>query len=706
MTATEAMDRHAELIEQVRAHDDAYYVLARPVIEDQEYDRLYRELLDLEKQFPALVTPDSPSQRVGGAPLTEFRSVTHLVPMMSLDNTYSQEEVREFVVRVQRILPDETLDWVVEPKVDGVAVNLRYENGVLKVGATRGDGTTGDDITVNLKTIRSLPLRLQARPGRPGCADRSAARSASPSPGSIDVAATRGVPQIMEVRGEVFLTRAGFAKLNVDRAAAGEEAFANPRNAAAGSLKQLDSHLVARRPLDVVIYGLGSVQGAPEFMPEKQDAVLRWLQSLGFRTSERTWACRSTEELILALDQLNALRPTLAYETDGAVIKLNSLILREKAGATAKAPRWAIAYKYGGEQAETKLKAITIQVGRTGALTPVAELEPVFLAGSTISRATLHNEDELRRKDIRIGDTVIIEKAGEVIPAVVSVVLSRRTGQEMVFAFPKNCPGCGAEVSRLARLDSGETGVAWRCPNPECPAQVCGRLEHWCGRGAMDIEGGGEALIDQLVREGLVRDVSDLYALRLEQLANLERMGEKSAQNFLDGVAASKTRDLWRVLFGLGILHVGAGVAKSLGRHFPGLDELRQASLEQLTQIDDIGGVIARSLVQWFAEERNQRLLERLRAAGLNLRSALHQPQAAHRPFVGKTFVLTGTLPSLTREAATAMIEALGGKVSSSVSRKTDYVIAGSEAGSKLDKARQLDISLLDEGQFLRLCGH
>ncbi len=708
MTRSEANQRHAELARQIRAHDHAYYVLAKPAISDQEYDRLYRELLELERQFPELVTPDSPSQRVGGRPLTEFKPVPHRTPMLSLDNTYSREEVREFVARVQRLLPNETLDWIVEPKVDGVAVNLRYEQGRLTIGATRGDGTTGDDITANLRTIRSVPLKLNPGGMRSLTAVSAQAGAASDSKEKplLDTLfrdAVEAVPSILEVRGEVYLTRVGFARLNAERASAGEEPFANPRNAAAGSLKQLDPRMVAKRPLDTVIYGLGLVEGAHGGRLEKHEEVLAWLKSLGFKTPEKMWHCHSVEDLVRAIEELDQVRHEFAYETDGAVIKLNCFALRERVGFTSKAPRWAMAYKYAAEQAETKLKAITVQVGRTGALTPVAELEPVFLAGSTISRATLHNEDELRRKDIRVGDTVIIEKAGEVIPAVVGVVLARRSGGEAPFKFPTTCPECNSAISRAAGATADDAGVVWRCTNPDCPAQVRGRIEHWCSRGAMDLEGGGEVLVAQLVRNGLVRDVADLYTLTLEQLAALDRMGEKSARNFLAGVAASKQRDLWRLLFGLGILHVGAGVAKSLGRSFASLDEVRAATLEQLSEIEDIGGVIAQSVVQWFGQSRNQNLIERLRAAGLNFRSALYDPGAALKPLTGKTFVLTGTLPSLTREEATAKIESLGGKVSGSVSKKTDYVLAGADAGSKLDKAQKLGVKIIDEAEFLKI---
>jgi DNA ligase (NAD+) len=732
VTQAEAKKRHAQLVEEIRRHDHAYYVEARPVIGDQEYDRLYHELLDLEKEFPNLATPDSPSHRVGGEPLSEFQSVRHAVPMMSLDNTYSQEEVRDFVKRVQKLLPDETLEWVVEPKVDGVAVSLRYENGVFTTGATRGDGTTGDDITANLKTIRSVPLNLHPVAANVSSRQTSAASVTNEDGRALTSAAT---PRVLEVRGEVFLPLAGFEKLNAERKSAGEEMFANPRNAAAGSLKQLDPKIVAKRPLDILLYGIGTPASGtarwglvPEHAvpeagaPQSQRELLDFLKSLGFKTPKRTWFCKSEDDLIAAIAELDTVRKKFAYETDGAVIKLNSFEQQRRVGATAKAPRWAIAYKYAPEQAETKLNAITIQVGRTGALTPVAELKPVFLAGSTISRATLHNEDYIREKDIRIGDTVVIEKAGEVIPAVVSVVLKKRGGGEKKFAFPKTCPECGSKVSRSLRrgelhepqtkTEDGdscnsplrdEEYAILRCVNPNCPAQVRGRLEHWCARGAMDIEGGGEVLAAQLVKSGLVHDVADLYSLKMEQIAALERMGEKSAKNFIDAVAASKSRDMWRLLFGLGILHVGAGVAKALARHFATLDQVFAASAEQLTETEDIGEVIARSIVDWHGDLENRKLIERLSQAGLNFKSSLYQPAAKAGPFAGKTFVLTGTLPTLKREEAAAKIESLGGKVSGSVSKKTDFVLAGEDAGSKLDKAQKLGVKIISETEFLKM---
>ncbi len=658
--------RHEELAEEIRGHDHAYYVLAQPSISDREYDRIYRELLELEAEHPELLTPDSPSQRVGGKPVTEFPPHRHAAPMLSLDNTYSREEIGEFLNRVQKLLPDEELEWTVEPKADGLAVSLRYEEGVLTAGATRGDGTTGDNITGNLKTIRSLPLRL------------------------------KNAPPVLEVRGEVYMTLSGFMELNKKRKEDGEELYVNPRNTAAGSLKQLDSAVVAERPLDVVLYGTGEIVGNG---PATQAELLKWLRELGFRTPEFVRKGHSLEDLIAAIEELDAVRGKFDYETDGAVIKLNNLAQRERCGATSKAPRWAMAYKYEAEQAETVLKAITIQVGRTGALTPVAELDPVFVGGSTVARATLHNEDELKRKDIRVGDAVMIEKAGEVIPAVVRVVLEKRRKAATEYEFPKKCPECGSAATR------GEDDAVWRCPNPDCPAQVRGRLEHWCSRGAMDIEGGGEVLVRQLVERGLADNVAELYALGLGEVASLERMADKSAQNFLDGLETSKSRDLWRLVHGLGITHVGIGVAKALCREFETLDALMAADVETLVAIDDVGEVIAKSVHEWFQSRQNQKIISALEREGLNFQSALYRPTDAEGVLAGKTLVLTGTLPVLKRSEAQAMIEAGGGKVAGSVSKKTDYLVAGESAGSKLAKAEKLGVSVIDEAELRRLCG-
>ena len=688
MSAAAAKQRHATLAEEIRRHDHAYYVLAEPAISDPDYDRLYRELLDLEAAHPGLATADSPSQRVGGKPVSEFPEHRHAVPMMSLDNTYSFEELAEFLARVEKLLPEAELDWTIEPKIDGLAVSLRYENGVLAVGATRGDGVSGDDITSNLKTIRSIPLRLA------GGTSSTSSQVKNKKRDEVELVP----PKVLEVRGEVFMSKAGFAKLNEKRKTDGEEPFANPRNAAAGSLKMLDPQIVAERPLGVFLYGLGEVSAEAK-VPATQVEVLDWLDQLGFPTPERIWAGSTHDDLVASINELDEVRHDLDYETDGAVIKLNPMALREQCGATAKAPRWAIAYKYAAEQAETVLKEITVQVGRTGALTPVAELEPVFIAGSTVSRATLHNEEEIQRKDIRVGDTVIIEKAGEIIPAVIEVVLAKRPKNSEAFALEKKCPECGTAASKATEDD-----VVWRCANPDCPAQVRGRLEHFCARGAMDIEGGGEVLVKQIVERGLAYDVGELYKLKLEEVASLERMAEKSAQNFLDGLEASKQRDLWRLVFGLGILHVGAGVAKALCRHFRDLDELLHATEDQLVAVDDVGEVIAASVFRWFGDPVNRDLIEVLRKAGLNFESAIYQDAATAGPLAGKSLVLTGTLPTLKRHEAAARIEAAGGKVVGSVSKKTDYLVAGEAAGSKLAKAEKLSIPILNEAELLRLC--
>ncbi len=684
MTKEEAQIKHRELCEIVRGHDYAYYVQARPAVSDQEYDRLYRALKDIESEFPDLVTPDSPTQKVGGEPLEGFETVSHAVPMMSLDNTYSQEELVAFLKRVQKLVPDRALDWTVEPKVDGVAVTLRYERGQLVLGATRGDGSTGDNVTANLLTVRSIPYQLAE--------DRAT------------------VPPVLEVRGEVFMTRSGFERLNQRRVQEGDEPFANPRNATAGSLKMLDSTIVAKRPLDIVIYGLGAVEGQDDAFPKTQSDLLNYLETLGLPTPPKTWICSDASSLATVLEELDTLRHTLDYETDGAVIKVNDIALRESLGTTAKAPRWAIAYKFAAEQAETKLKRIFIQVGRTGALTPVADLEPVLVSGSTVSRATLHNADEIERKDIREGDSVMIEKAGEIIPAVVRVITEKRPKGLSAYVFPTTCPECGSKAVKME--SSGVAGAVWRCPNMDCPAQVRGRIEHWCSRKAMDIEGGGTVLVKQLVEQlaarGLVLDVAELYRLSKSEVASLERMGDKSAQNFIDGLEASKSRDLWRVLFGLGILHVGAGVAKSLSRHFANMNDLIQCGMDQLVALDDVGEVIARSLVDWFSDARNQDLLRRLEKAGVNMESSLYQ--AAEKAgdshaLAGTTWVLTGTLPTLTRQEASEKIESVGGKVSSSVSKKTDYVLAGESAGSKLEKAQKMGVNIVDEPAFLNLIG-
>jgi len=673
MTRAEAQKRIDKLREEIREHDRRYYIDAAPTISDRDYDKLQAELKELETQFPDLVTPDSPTQRVSGTPLKEFQSVRHLKPMMSLDNTYNVDELREFDARVKKLLPGEKVEYVLEPKVDGLAVNLRYENGVLTVGATRGDGTTGDDITINLKTIKAIPLRLEIR-------------------------GTKSEIRILEVRGEVYMTIEGFKKLNAEREKAGEPLFQNPRNSAAGSLKQLDPRIVAKRPLGAVFYGTGAAEGI-EFATHAKR--LETLKTLGFPTAQYWWKCKDIDEVIQRAEELQKLESKLPYEMDGAVVKVNSLEQWERLGATAKAPRYAIAYKYSHEQAETKLKDITIQVGRTGTLTPVAELEPVFLAGSTIARATLHNEEEIKRKDIRIGDTVIIEKAGEVIPAVVGVVKDKRPKDAEPFDFVHHihgkCPACGGPVKRDPEF------VAWRCDNINCPMQLKRSLGHFAARHAMDIEGMGEALVTQLVDKGLVKSIGDIYSLTKEQLLTLERMGEKSAQNILDGIEASKARDLWRLVHGLGIVHVGEGAAQKLAEHFLDLDKLAEASVEELQNAEDCGPVMAQSVCNFFRNEKNQAILKRLKDAGVKTKEAARKQVATTGPFAGKTVVVTGTLSKFSRGQAKAELQKRGAKVTDSVSAKTDFLIVGEDAGSKLDKARKLGVKTLDEAEFVNL---
>lgn len=667
MKPLEARQRIRELREALDRHNHLYYVLARPEISDREYDRLYGELARLEEEFPDLRSPDSPTQRVGGSPLSEFESVRYSVPMMSLDNTYSPGDLMAFDERIRKLAPNAGITYVVEPKIDGVAVSLRYEHGALVRGGTRGDGRTGDDITLNLRTIRSIPLRLLG--------------SGAP-------------PEIIEVRGEVFMARESFDAFNRDRQEAGEEPFANPRNAAAGSLKLLDSRQVAERPLDAVFYGLGECRGA-EF--ETHAALLDGLRALGFKTPPATWACPTMPEAIKALDALKARRNSFQFEIDGGVIKVNERRLYGALGATAKSPRHAVAFKYEPERAETVLKAVTVQVGRTGVLTPVAELEPVFLAGSTINRATLHNADEIQRKDIRIGDRVLVEKAGEVIPAVVGVVLAARTGREKIFAMPRCCPVCGGAVDRE------EGAVALRCLNLSCPAQTREWIRHYAARGAMDIEGLGDALIGQLVARGLVKGPADLYSLTREQLSALERMADKSAQNLVAAIGQSRRRDLWRLIFALGIRHVGAKTAQLLESEFESLDALAAAGQERLERIGELGPVAAQSVADYFKSPLNCGQVERLKKAGVNMQRLGEPAASGAAPLAGKSLVLTGALERFTREEAEAQIRELGGRVSDSVSRKTSYVVAGADCGSKLAKARTLGVTVLNESEFVGL---
>ncbi len=663
-TEASAAERIAALRAEISEHNRRYYEEAAPVMADRDYDRLYRELVDLEAQFPQFATPDSPTRRLGDAPLKAFSQVTHRAAMLSLDNTYSEEEVGAFYRRIEKLWPNEKIPVVIEPKVDGVAVSLLYQNGKLQYAATRGDGATGDDITQNILTIRAVPRELKGK-----------------------------APRLLEVRGEVFMTKKGFAQLNAERSEAGLPVFANPRNSAAGSLKQLDPKITAQRPLGVIFYGTGAVEGIEL---QRHEQLFPLLEKLGLPGSERWWSAHSLEEILRAIHELEKVRHDFVYETDGAVVKVDAYAQRESLGMTAKSPRWAMAFKYEAERVETKLHDILIQVGRTGVLTPVAALEPVVVSGSTVARATLHNEDEIERKDIRIGDTVMIEKAGEVIPAVVSVRTDLRTGGEKKFRMPKKCPVCGSAVVK------SEGQVAVRCVNAQCPAQLKRRIEHFASRGAMDIEGLGEAMVEQLVSRGQVAQVSDIYGLTDAPLRELERMGEKSVQNLLTAIQHSKEQPLWRLLFGLGILHVGVSAARALAQHFPDLDALMRAEPEELQRIPDVGEVVGASIAQFFREPGNRETIERLREAGLRLSGEPKKETPSGSKIQGTTWVITGTLSRPRDEIAEDILQ-LGGKVTGSVSKKTSFVLAGEEAGSKLEKAKKLGIRVLDEAEFRRL---
>jgi len=658
-----AAQRYAELLEEVRRHDRLYYVEARPEISDAAYDRLYRELQDFEKAHPDLVDENSPTKKVGGAPLGSFRAVRHAVPMQSLNNTYSEEELDDFLERVAKNLHGQSAEFAIEPKVDGVAVSVRFEHGRLVQGLTRGDGEQGDDITENLKTIRNLPLAVE------------------------------GLPKVIEFRGEVYLPEPAFAALNRAREKDGETLFANPRNAAAGTLKLLDSRQVARRPLAVVFYGLGEVVGS---MTESQAELHRQIRKWGLPGHDWFRHVKGTDGVLAAVRDLDRDRAKFPFATDGAVIKVNRFDQQKVLGSTDKAPRWAIAYKYAPEQAETRLHAVTFQVGRTGVVTPVAELDPVQLSGTTVSRATLHNFEEIARKDIRVGDLVTVEKAGEIIPAVISVNLKKRPKDSRPIRPPAQCPVCGGPLRKEE--------VFLRCTSRDCVGQLKRRLQHFAHRGAMDIEGMGEVMVGQLIDAGLVQHLEQIYELTEAQLAGLERMGEKSAANLLAGIEASKKRPLWRLIFGLGIPQVGAVLAEALARHFTSMAKLQQAEVAELVQVKDVGRKVAEEVFLFFQEPSTHRLLRGLRRAGCNLHALAEELAARGGVFSGKKFVITGTL-SAPREDFTRRIQSLGGAVSGSVSAKTDYLLAGEEAGSKLDKARTLGVRILSEKEFEKLAG-
>lgn len=656
-------ERIEALSEEIEAHNYRYYVMDDPAISDASYDKMIRELEKLEKQYPSLASPYSPTQRVGGQPREGFTTVRHLSPMMSLANAFDEGELRDFDRRVRQALPGEPVRYVIEPKIDGLAVSLFYENGLLSRGATRGDGATGEDISENLKTIRSVPLRLR-----------------------------KPVPAL-EVRGEAYMSKDSFARLNEAREESGEPLFANPRNAAAGTLRQLDPKITASRRLNLFVYGIGYSEGVG---PRDHSDVLILLKELGFRVNEFHLFDGMDEVVKYCLDW-QARRFELPYAVDGLVIKVNSLDQQQRLGATMKSPRWAIAYKFPPEQAVTTVKNIFVRVGRTGALTPTAEMEPVRVAGTTVSRATLHNEDNIREKDIRIGDRVLIQKAGDIIPEVIAALPDERKGDEKVWSMPSECPSCGSRVVRA----EGEAAV--RCTNMACPAKLWEGLIHFSSRHAMDIAGLGPAVLAQILTSGLIRDPADLYNLRYEDLVGLERLGPKSAQNLLGAVEASKKNSLSRLIFALGIRHVGERAAKILAQHYGSLEVLMGAREEELTAIPEIGPKIASSIVSFFAESQNRQVIDKLVKAGVNTRA--DKDTGAGGPLAGKVFVLTGALESFSRQEAQEIVERLGGRVSSSVSRGTDYVVAGEKPGSKYDKAISLAIPILDEKEFKSLTG-
>lgn len=664
----QALDEAQKLRREIRHHEFLYYVLDAPEITDAEYDALMRRLQELERVYPDDVPPDSPTRRVGGKVSPEFTEVRHMTPLLSLGNAFSDEELAAFDARVKSGLPEGSeVEYVFEPKIDGLACSLIYENGRLVRAATRGDGEVGENVTANVRTIRSIPLTLNVKEGEE-------------------------VPELLDVRGEVYMPRHAFMKLNEQRSEAGENEFANPRNAAAGSLRQLDPKVTASRQLSFFVYGVGAGH------KDKHSASLAMLHDYGFKVSEGYAVVKNINEAIAKIRDFAAKRQSLAYDTDGAVIKVNAVYQQNILGATGKDPRWAIAFKFPPEQAETKLEDIIIQVGRTGVLTPTAVLTPVKLSGSTISRATLHNEDFIRSKDIRIGDTVVINKAGEIIPEVLHVVKEKRTGAEQEFFMPAECPECGWKTERL----NGEAAI--RCTNPHCPALGREGLIHFASKGAMDIDGCGPAVINQLLDNGLISDPADLYLLVKPQLTALERMGDKSADNLLNAIAESKKQNLDRLLFALGIRHVGAKVARLLALHFGSMEKLMAAETDEIAAIEDIGPKIAESVVTYFASPVNIDLIERLKELGLNMEMEAAELDTAH-PFYGKTMVFTGTMPTLDRATAQTMAQQVGAKVTGSVSKKTDYVVAGAEAGSKLTKAQQLGVTVIDEAEFLRLLG-
>jgi DNA ligase (NAD+) len=654
-------DRLQKLRDEIRRHDVLYYVHNAPEISDREYDTLFAELKQLESEHPELITPDSPTQRVSERPIEGFQTIAHTVPMLSIDNTYNEAELRDFDKRVRKGLETDDYDYAVEPKIDGLAISLRYENGHLVRAATRGDGTRGDDVTANIRTIRAIPLSLDGP----------------------------NIPDVLEVRGEVYMPKKAFAELNVAKVEAGEPEFANPRNAAAGSLKLLDARITAQRKLSFFAYSLGQVS---EPLAETHFKAMGKLKNFGLPVNQTKQAA-TIEDVLKICQQWDKKKTDLDYQIDGMVIKVNRYDQQDVLGYTGRAPKWCIAYKFAAEQAETVVESIAVQVGKSGTLTPVANLKPVKLAGTTVKRATLHNFEQLKRLDVRCGDTVIIEKAGEIIPQVVEVKIKQRDlFESKPFEIPKQCPACGGPVEK------DENGVYLRCVNPNCAAKLKERLEYFVGKGQMDIDHLGPAVIEQLVEKGLVNTFADLYKLRFDQLVQLERMGDKSAANIMDSIETSRTRPLWRLIAALGIRNVGGQSAQILADEFGSLDALMNASIEQLTAIDQIGPVMAESIYDHLHEETNIKVINEMLAAGVK---PAPPKQKASNVLVGMTIVVTGTLKNFTRQQIEQMVKDHGGKTASSVSKKTAFVVAGENAGSKLDKAQQLGIEVIDEAEFL-----
>ena len=663
-----AADRYHDLQQELARLEHAYYVLDQPLVPDAEYDRLYRELLELEAQHPDWVTPDSLSQRVGGAPLKEFMEVKHSVPMLSLNNAFEESELIGFDRRCREGLGLDHVEYACELKFDGLAISLRYENGVLVQAATRGDGASGEDVTSNIRTIRAIPLRLQGP----------------------------NLPNVIEVRGEVFMHRADFEAMNKTAAKSGEKEFANPRNAAAGSLRQLDSKVTAKRPLSFFAYGLGALEPS-QWLPLTHSELLNLYEVLGLPVCRERTVVSSLDGLMKFYAGIAAKREQLPYEIDGVVYKVNSFTEQQQLGYVSRAPRFAIAHKYPAQEEITTVLGIDVQVGRTGAITPVARLAPVLVGGVTVTNATLHNEDEVRRKDVRIGDTVVVRRAGDVIPEIVSVVLDRRPSNTQVFVMPSHCPVCESHIERLS-----DEAVARCSGGLFCAAQRKQALLHFAQRRAMDIEGLGDKIVDQMVDLNLVRTPADLYHLGFAALVNMERMGEKSADNLLQSIAQSKKTTLARFIFGLGIRHVGESTAKDLAKHFGGIRALMDAPMDELLMVNDVGPVVADSIVSFMSEPHNREVIEQLLVSGIEFQN---EERITTVDLSGKTFVLTGTLPTLSRDQAKEMLEAAGAKVAGSVSQKTSFVVAGSEAGSKLDKATELGIPILDEVALLKLLG-